>query len=144
MSNLGYTNDVRFLTGKEGKQMKKYLLALGLLVSLTACGGGDSGPGEDPVDEAPVDETPAEEENDAGEEASGTVDVTAAEASYEQSCIGCHGGDLAGGAGPALTNNGLSSDEIYTIIKEGKGGMPAFPNIPDDEAENLALWISEQ
>ncbi|KGA95571.1 cytochrome C551 [Alkalihalobacillus alcalophilus ATCC 27647 = CGMCC 1.3604] len=120
--------------------MKKFLIALGLVVALTACGGATDenvAPEEDAGTEAPADE-----EVDSGAE--GTVDADAARGTYEQSCIGCHGGDLAGGAGPGLVGTGYSPDEILTIIQEGKGTMPGFPNIPDNEAENLAIWISEQ
>ncbi|ADU29882.1 cytochrome c550 [Evansella cellulosilytica] len=62
---------------------------------------------------------------------------------YEQNCINCHGGDLAGvGSNPAI--NGLegvkSEEEIVAIIHEGPGAMPAFPQL-GEEAEAVAQYI---
>ncbi|KMK77449.1 c-type cytochrome [Alkalihalobacillus pseudalcaliphilus] len=122
--------------------MKKFLIALGLVVALTACGGGDdnTAPEEDTGTETPAGD---EEANDVD---GGTVDVAQAEEVYNQSCIGCHGGDLSGGGGPALTGKGFTADDIYTVIRNGQGTMPSFSEsqISDEEAENLALWIEEQ
>ena len=47
---------------------------------------------------------------------------------YEQSCIGCHGGNLEGGpAAPKLFGTGLTAEEIADIAKNGteSGAMPA-------------------
>ncbi|AIG26262.1 menaquinol-cytochrome c reductase cytochrome b/c subunit [Brevibacillus laterosporus] len=43
-----------------------------------------------------------------------------------QSCIGCHGGNLEGGMGPNLQKIGstLSAEDIHKTIAEGKGDMP--------------------
>lgn len=113
--------------------MKKVLLALGTIVALTACGGGD----EPAPEEAPAEEAAG------GEEATGDFDATAARETYESSCIGCHGGNLEGGGGPGLTGTNLSAGDIETIIHSGKGSMPP-QNVPDEEAENLAKWIEAQ
>ena len=43
-----------------------------------------------------------------------------AEAVAQGKCIGCHGGDLTGGMGPALVGTDLSKDEIKDIIKTVK------------------------
>lgn len=46
---------------------------------------------------------------------------------YEQSCIGCHGGNLEGGpAAPKLFGTGLTAEEIADIAKNGteSGAMP--------------------
>ena len=63
---------------------------------------------------------------------------------YQTSCLGCHGGNYEGGAGPALTDVGdrLSVEEIETILKEGKGTMPA--NLVPDETKRveMAEWLS--
>lgn len=61
-------------------------------------------------------------------------------------CIGCHGGELEGGMGgaaPALVGLSLSKDEIVTVLKDGKGAMPAqVPNaIPAEHAEDLAEYL---
>jgi len=61
----------------------------------------------------------------------------------QQSCIGCHGGDLGGGAGPALTGleGKYSVDEIADIITGGYGSMPAISNLNDVEADAIAQYL---
>jgi menaquinol-cytochrome c reductase cytochrome b/c subunit len=62
-----------------------------------------------------------------------------------QSCIGCHGDTLAGGAaGPSLVGNGLTAEEIADIAVNGTGGMPAgqFKGT-DEELQKLSEFISE-
>ena len=68
---------------------------------------------------------PAEEE---AAEGGGDFDP---EAVAQGKCISCHGGDLAGGAGPALVGTKLSADEIKEVIANGKGIMP--PNLVEEE-----------
>ncbi|ARK29346.1 cytochrome c550 [Halalkalibacter krulwichiae] len=69
--------------------------------------------------------------------------VTAGQELAQQSCIGCHGGDLAGGAGPALTDlDGVySAEEITDIILNGYGAMPAISNLNDVEADAIAQYL---
>lgn len=122
--------------------MKKWLaaLALALVMALTACGGG----GEDePADDSAMEE-PADEGTDEGSNADGgTVDAEAAEQAFQQNCASCHGGDLGGGVGPALTEVGskYSAEEIVNIIKNGKGQMPA-QNVDDETAQLIASWLA--
>ncbi|MGN8645505.1 cytochrome c550 [Gracilibacillus sp. HCP3S3_G5_1] len=62
-----------------------------------------------------------------------------------QSCIGCHGGDLEGGSGPALNDvhERLDVAEIEDIIINGTdGGMPGGL-VSNEEAAVLAEWLSE-
>src|SRR5699024_1422771 len=89
-----------------------------------------------------------EEDNGASEEQENnnkgeTVDDGEAEDIYKESCASCHGGDLEGGAGPALEDNGHSADEIETIVEEGQPGMPAGL-VSGDDLTVLADWLSEQ
>lgn len=113
--------------------MKKLLTALfGAALILGACGGDEPTPA--PAEPAPT-ETPATDET-----AAGTYDATRAQTAY-QSCAGCHGGDLQGASGPAIT--GLTKEEVLLAIQEGPGIMP--PNmVTGDDAENLAAWIAAQ
>ncbi|MCC5893136.1 cytochrome c, partial [Exiguobacterium sp.] len=62
-----------------------------------------------------------------------------------QGCTGCHGGNLEGGVGPALTGVGerLSADEITNIIVNGKGSMPGGL-ASAEEADILTTWLLEQ
>ncbi len=70
------------------------------------------------------------------------------EAIYEASCLGCHGTDLSGGAGPALSTIGseLSLDEIKDIITNGTdGGMPAQSGtLSPEEITVISEWLSEK
>jgi cytochrome c551 len=63
----------------------------------------------------------------------------------QTSCVSCHGGNLEGAVGPALTQIGasLSETEIHDIIINGKGGMPAIP-VSEAEATAVAKWLSEK
>lgn len=55
-------------------------------------------------------------------------------------CIGCHGGDLSGGVGPALVGTSLSKEEITEILINGKGaGMPA--GLLPGQEEQMAEYI---
>ncbi|MBB6452219.1 menaquinol-cytochrome c reductase cytochrome b/c subunit [Salirhabdus euzebyi] len=64
----------------------------------------------------------------------------------QQSCINCHGGNLEGGAGPALVGTGLSVDEIKDIAVNGIEGDPGMPagsfQGTDEELQQLAEFIS--
>ncbi|MRH43098.1 cytochrome c [Aquibacillus halophilus] len=64
-----------------------------------------------------------------------------------QSCIGCHGGDLAGGSAPGLQNVGskYTQEEIHDIIINGIEGT-AMPGglVTGEEAEALAAWLAEK
>lgn len=111
--------------------MKKWLFAIffGSALVLGACGGGD--------DEAT---------DDAGDTSGDTVETAAAEEVYKKSCAACHGGDLTGASGPDLNAVGAkySADDIEGIIENGQGGMPAQPNVSDDDRALLAGWLADK
>ena len=74
------------------------------------------------------------------------VDLQEGSEGYElaqASCIGCHGGQLEGGAGPMLLNNQLTAEEVKEIIVNGKNAMPAgtFKG-SDEELDILAEYIA--
>ncbi|MEF2968967.1 cytochrome c [Paenibacillus sp. M1] len=77
-----------------------------------------------------------------------TLNAEQAEATVKANCIACHGDQLQGGAGPNLQKIGseLSSDQLYSIITKGKGGvMPSFKDkLKEDEIANVALYLSEK
>ncbi|WP_156290710.1 cytochrome c550 [Oceanobacillus salinisoli] len=68
------------------------------------------------------------------------------EAIFTNNCAQCHGADLSGGMGPDLTTIGskYSADEIVDIIQQGIGSMPAQQQVPAEEADLLAEWLSEK
>ncbi|HLQ74051.1 MAG TPA: cytochrome c [Bacillota bacterium] len=64
---------------------------------------------------------------------------------YQSNCAACHGAELSGGSAPDLTevNSSLSEDEIKDIIIEGTdGGMPGGL-VDNEQAAELAEWLSE-
>ncbi|WP_160722984.1 c-type cytochrome [Bacillus sp. USDA818B3_A] len=79
--------------------------------------------------------------------AGGTSSASAgnAEDIVGKNCITCHGDQLQGGAGPALTKIGskYNQSEIENIIKNGKNAMPAGV-ISGDEVTIVAKWLSEK
>ncbi|RKN82013.1 c-type cytochrome [Paenibacillus ginsengarvi] len=75
-----------------------------------------------------------------------TLDQAAAEALYKQSCIACHGNQLEGKIGPNLQKVGakLTEAQLYKLVLNGKGGMPAFKSsLKEEEVANLALWLAQ-
>ena len=73
------------------------------------------------------------------------LDAAAAEAVYKASCISCHGGNLEGGVGPALSKVGstLTETKILKQIQNGGKIMPKFKGtLKDDQIENLAKWLA--
>jgi quinoprotein glucose dehydrogenase len=67
-------------------------------------------------------------------------------ATYLSQCAICHGEKLQGspGAFPSLVNVGahLSSGQIATTIKNGKGRMPGFPNLSADQLQGLVDFLT--
>lgn len=96
-------------------------MLLGVVLVLAAC-GGDSNDGN-----------------------GNSTEVSQGETVYKQKCSGCHGGDLQGISGPALTDAGanFSVEELEDIIKNGTGGMPPI-NLKDDERTAVAEWLAEK
>lgn len=101
------------------------VILFGAMLTLAACGGGD------------------EEATDSTAGDTGGAEATAAEPIYQQSCAGCHGGDLKGGMGPNLTKVGskYSEEEILNIIHNGQGNMPKGV-IQGADAEAVAAWLA--
>jgi len=66
---------------------------------------------------------------------------------YMQYCMACHGADLSGQQHvfPSLVNLGerVSPSESLELIKNGKGRMPGFQQIPDNELTALLDFIYE-
>ena len=89
------------------------------------------------------DDNGAVENNEGNNNGGG--ETTDAEAIFSNNCASCHGNDLEGGMGPALTEVGseLSADEINDIITNGSdGGMPAGV-IDGAEKEAVVKWLAD-
>lgn len=67
------------------------------------------------------------------------------EVKYKQYCAACHAQDMGGFVGPPLDQVGkrLTEEEIYDIIVNGRGDMPGGTAQTDDNAKQLAEWLSE-
>ncbi|EGK13811.1 mono/diheme cytochrome c family protein [Kroppenstedtia sanguinis] len=98
------------------------LLPLGLL--FTGCTGEDTHPPSQPKKEPASAQIP-----DA----------------YYTSCVNCHGDNLQGGYGPSLEKTGskYSKKELESILDKGIGKMPAQRQIPKEDREKLAEWLSQ-
>lgn len=62
-------------------------------------------------------------------------------------CIACHGTDLSGGIGPELrkrTIDNLPDSRIREQAMQGGNGMPAFPNMSEQELQNFIAFIRSQ
>ncbi|QDP40631.1 cytochrome c550 [Radiobacillus deserti] len=84
----------------------------------------------------------------SGEQTEGEATASDPEAVFQNTCAGCHGADLSGGAGgaPSLQEVGskYSQEEIQDIIMNGKGtGMPAGL-VDAEQAEAIAAWLAEK
>lgn len=110
-------------------KMKLLALFMGTSLVLAACGGdGDRA------------------SDSTGETNSGKDTASNGEEIYKNaSCVGCHGQDLGGGAGPNLQKIGgkYNAEEIEKIILNGQGTMPK-EQLKGDDAKAVAQWLAEK
>lgn len=66
---------------------------------------------------------------------------------YATNCTACHGTDRAGvpGAFPALTDVGkrLESAQIKEKISKGGGLMPPFPQLSQQDVDDIASFLAQ-
>jgi quinoprotein glucose dehydrogenase len=65
---------------------------------------------------------------------------------YRLNCSNCHGKDQKGNplsGYPALQNLKLSKKESHAILKNGKGMMPAFPKLSEQEREAILDYLTK-
>jgi cytochrome c551 len=74
------------------------------------------------------------------------TNLSAEETLFQNHCANCHGGQLEGAFGPALTQVGktYSKEQILEIIQKGKGSMPSQSFIPPADQEKLATWLANK
>lgn len=65
---------------------------------------------------------------------------------YTLHCAACHGSDLAGSPAsgfPSLVDIGstLTKEEVFDVIHQGRGMMPAFSHISGEEVESLVAYL---
>lgn len=65
------------------------------------------------------------------------------DSSFAKSCAACHGQNLEGGVGPSLdtVSSRLSTDEVYSVIVNGRGAMPAGL-VDEQTARAIADWLT--
>lgn len=114
------------------KKLLNGLVCVMFIGFLAACGGAN-------------DDADKEETTEQTEEQAPATDTAVADGKFQQSCAGCHGGDLKSGNAPDLDKIGskYSKDEILGIITDGKGNMPGGL-LQGDDAEAVATWLSEK
>ena len=81
---------------------------------------------------------PTKEEEEQGKRFSGGQSV------YMNICMACHGIDRRGGVGPELRTlkDKLDIKEFQHVVKNGKGEMPAFASMKEEEIKNLYSYIT--
>jgi quinoprotein glucose dehydrogenase len=64
---------------------------------------------------------------------------------YEGSCQTCHGPDLKGDRGPAIDDavKRLGADAVRSIVKLGKGAMPAFPTMNAEAITDVIEFLDK-
>jgi len=69
--------------------------------------------------------------------------VAKGESVYTQQCAGCHGPNGEGGFGPALAGSPLldNPNEFNKITQEGRGQMPPYPQVSDEELEAVRAFL---
>lgn len=56
---------------------------------------------------------------------------------YAASCASCHGAAGGGGIGPSLRASRLTRESLKAVTLQGRGAMPAFPNLSAAELTGL-------
>ncbi len=78
----------------------------------------------------------------------GEEPVSRGERIYALNCAACHGADRAGdprGGLPELTDVGerMGDDELRDVIKDGRGVMPPFGHLSNDEVDALVNYLKD-
>lgn len=70
-------------------------------------------------------------------------EVHTAQAVYRSQCGGCHGDERKGSPPdfPALLYLTLKPKQVMDVMREGKGRMPAFPNLDRETAKAVANFV---
>lgn len=106
---------------------------------------GEAGEGAETEDEAATEDEAVADDAAETEEAEDGNPFTGDEEAIEEgqqlyvrvNCYACHGREGGGGMGPSLVdarwNFGSDDATVFETIHDGRGGMPAFGDILEDE-----------
>ena len=115
------------------KRFSSIPVALAFCAALLACG----------LETAPAQEVPVSKQNVLKQD-----NVVRGQKLFGQNCAACHGANATGGMGPNLTMSSLvrhdvGGVDVSKVIHEGRmdKGMPAFPQITDAQAADIAAFI---
>lgn len=63
---------------------------------------------------------------------------------YEKNCQVCHGANMAGLTGPSLLqlNRKLALKDFKQVVLAGKGKMPAFPHLNENNLKNMYTFLT--
>ena len=91
--------------------------------------------------EDPIDETADEPVDDDPEDTAGNEDTPEelGKALYEANCMGCHGADATGVSAPGILDR--PDEDFVNAIQNGKGYMPAFPDLSDTDIGNIIAYV---
>ena len=59
---------------------------------------------------------------------------------YINQCADCHGSNEQGGIYP-INNNTLTPEQMRSIIQKGRGAMPSFDKLQEQQIDSLVLYI---
>ena len=78
------------------------------------------------------------------EEMEASMLVASGQTIYTSVCQACHGADRRGGAGPELLNvkSRLNLKDFQQIVNNGKGEMPAFASLKENDLKNLYNFVT--
>jgi mono/diheme cytochrome c family protein len=127
--------------------IRAILIGLAVLSAQACRGREERTPG--PVAQVTVRGGP---ESGEPERAGGQSDVARGRGIYAQSCAPCHGPEGTGGtpmarmmrvgnlADPA-THARLSDEEIVALVRTGRGRMPAFRDLSDQQIRDVVAYV---
>ena len=72
------------------------------------------------------------------------IDLDNGMATYGNSCVFCHGAEGTGGHGGPPFSAARSSDEVLSVVTNGRNAMPAFGNtLSAAQIANVSAWVRE-
>ncbi len=82
------------------------------------------------------------------ESAEGDPQLVLGQDVYGRRCAGCHGGNGQGSVGPRLGGGAAEANfpdpaDQAAVIVNGRGGMPGFSNLSDEEVDAVVVYTRQ-